>query len=107
MSHRMVQATVDELTVGKVLGLDGTPLFTGYREVFSGVSVSETDADASVVITATGVLATDYAIAVMVAGATAQAVNKVVCTTNTVTVGLAGNGGAGTIVFYVVYRATA
>ena len=78
----------------------------GYYPVYAGVSDAENDGDASVVITKTGVAATDFAIAVMVAGTTAQAVKKVVCTLNTVTVTLAGNGGAGTQVFYVVFRAT-
>ena len=105
MAHRMVQATIDELTVGKMVGFDGSPIFTGYRPVVSGVSAAETDADATVVITVAGVAATDYATALMVAGATPQAVTKVVCTTNTVTVSLAGNGGAGTVVFFEVFRA--
>jgi hypothetical protein len=77
----------------------------GYYPVYAGVSDAENDADASVVITKTGVAATDVAFAVMVAGTTAQAVKKVVCTQNTVTVTLAGNGGAGTQVFYLVFRA--
>ena len=75
---------------------------------FAGKSASETDADASIVITVTGaVAATDFAQAQMVAGANAVYVTRTVVTTDTVTVTLSGNGGAGTIVSYVVYRAAA
>lgn len=93
---RKEQYSVGELTVEAINGC--------MVPVYSGVSEAENDADASVAITVNGVLATDVATAVMVAGAAAQAVTKVVCTANTVTVTLAGNGGAGTQVFYTVYR---
>lgn len=108
---RHEQLTVGELTVNKVNGVVVGPAVSGITSVngtkapvFSGVSAAENDADASVAITVAGVLATDVATAVMVAGATPQAVTKVVCTANTVTVTLAGNGGVGTQVFYTVYR---
>lgn len=93
---RREQLDIGELTVASING--------GKAPVFSGVSDVENDADASVAITVTGVLATDYATAVMVAGATPQAVKLVACTADTVTVTLAGNGGEGTQVFYTVYR---
>lgn len=89
-------------TVAEVLAVLFANL--GYDFVYAGVSVAENDADASVAVTVTGVAATDFAIAVMVAGTTAQSVKKVVCTLNTVTVTLTGNGGAGTQVFYLVMR---
>ncbi len=102
---RHVQLSVDELTVGTILNAAGVEIFPGYRQVYAGVSASENDADASVAVTKAGVLSTDVAFAVLVAGAAPQAVTKVVCTADTVTVSLAGNGGAGTIVFYAVFRA--
>jgi hypothetical protein len=102
---RREQLSVGELTVDRILNTGGVEIFPGYRQVFAGLSASETDADASVVITKTGVLSTDFAVATLVAGTTAQAVTKVACTTDTVTVSLAGNGGAGTILFYTVFRA--
>lgn len=103
---RKEQYSIGELTVDEILG---SPVATASSlngckvPVYQGVSEAENDVDASVAITVTGVLATDLATAVMVAG-TAQAVTKVVCTENTVTVSLAGNGGVGTQVFYTVYR---
>ena len=80
----------------------------GYTPVAVGVSVSETDSNGSVIIdlTSKGVLSTDIAIACMIAGATPQSVTKAVCTTNTLTVTLSGNGGAGTIIAFIVFRAT-
>lgn len=85
---------------------DLNALLGPYSIVYAGASVAENDADASVAVTVEGVAATDIAFAVMIAGATPQAVKLVACTLNTVTVTLAGNGGAGTQVAYVVLRAT-
>jgi len=75
---------------------------------FAGKSTSEIDADAAVVISAVGALAaTDFAQAQLVAATNVVYVTKTVVTNDTVTVTLSGNGGAGTIVSYVVYRAAA
>lgn len=74
---------------------------------FAGTSTAEVDADATVTITVTGAAATDVASAVLRAAANAVYVTKAVLTSNTLTVTLSGNGGAGTLVDYVVYRAAA
>lgn len=100
---RHEQLSVSELTASTVTA--GTVITAGYKLVYSGVSAVENDADASVAVTVTGVLATDVAVASLVAAATAQSIAKTACTANTVTVTLAGNGGVGTQVFYQVYRA--
>jgi hypothetical protein len=74
---------------------------------FAGTSVAENDADATVTIALAGALATDVASAVVRASAAAVHVIKAVLTADTLTVTLSGNGGAGTQVDYVVYRAAA
>jgi hypothetical protein len=73
--------------------------------MFGGLSAAEVDADATVTIAAAGVLATDVVVATLSAAANAVYVTKAVCTANTITVTLSGNGGAGTVVNYVVFRA--
>lgn len=110
MSNSKIQFTVEELTVRTIKNMDGAevylaPYSPAYVPVYAGVSTAEEDADASVAITVSGVLATDVAKASLVAATTAQAITKVVCTADTVTVTLAGNGGVGTQVFYEVFRA--
>lgn len=73
--------------------------------IASGLSAAEVDADASVVITVAGVLATDIVTATLSAAANAVYVTKAVCTADTITITLSGNGGAGTVVNYQVARA--
>lgn len=73
--------------------------------IAAGLSAAENDADASVVITVAGVVATDVVTATVSAAAAAVYVTKAVCTANTITVTLSGNGGAGTVVNYQVSRA--
>ena len=74
---------------------------------FAGISAAEVDADASVVISETGILATDVCLAVVTAAANAVYVTKVVPTADTLTVTLSGNGGAGTQVAWVVLTPSA
>jgi len=74
------------------------------RIAVSGQSVSETDADASVVITDERILSTDFAICTIGAQAGTAYIVKAVCTANTLTVTLSANGGAGTIINYLVCR---
>lgn len=74
---------------------------------FAGVSSAENDSDASVVITVAGVLATDVVTASILAQAGTASILKVVPTTDTITVTLSGNGGAGTQISYSVLRAIA
>lgn len=71
---------------------------------FAGTSASETDADATVTIALSGASANDVASAVLRAATNDVYVKKAVLTSNTLTVTLSGNGGAGTTVDYVVYR---
>ncbi|GAB63098.1 MAG: DUF2190 family protein [Candidatus Jettenia sp.] len=84
---------------------------TGYTPthiaVFAGTSAAENDVDATVVITVTGALATDVASVVLRAAANDVYIKKAVLTSNTLTVTLSGNGGSGTEVDYVVFRAVA
>lgn len=109
---RDVKRSIEELTattalVGTLKTLAGTvvePNTSGHSLVYAGVSAAEVDADASIVVTKAGVLATDFAIANLVAGATPTAVKSVVCTADTITITLTGNGGAGTQAFYAVFR---
>lgn len=72
---------------------------------FAGSSASETDADASIVVTVTGAAATDVASAVLRASTNDVYVKKAVLTSNTLTITLSGSGGVGTIVDYSIMRA--
>lgn len=72
---------------------------------FAGLTDSENDGDASVVATVTGVAATDVVVATILAQAGTATILKAVPTTNTLTFTLSGNGGAGTRISYVVFRA--
>lgn len=72
---------------------------------FQGVTTPEVDADASVVASVSGVLSTDIVVATILAQANTVSIIKAVPTTNTLTFTLSGNGGAGTSIQYVVYRA--
>lgn len=76
--------------------------------IAAGKSTAEVDADASVVITEAGILAaSDFAVVTLAAAANAVYVTKAVVTNDTITITLSGNGGAGTVVAYAVYRAAA
>lgn len=74
--------------------------------VCAGQSATETDSDASVVVADGRILSTDFAVATAAAGATPAncQINLAVCTTATLTITLAGNGGAGTLINYIVFR---
>jgi len=74
---------------------------------YAGLSTAENDDDAQVVISQSGVLATDVAICTLAAATNDVYVKKAVCSANTITVTLSGNGGAGTQVAYQVLRAVA
>lgn len=73
--------------------------------IAAGLSVAENDVDASVVVAIPGLLATDVVTAIVSAAAAAVYVTKAICTANTLTVTLSGNGGAGTVVNYQITRA--
>lgn len=75
--------------------------------VACGFSASETDANAEVVISDSRIQAGDYGFAQVAAGANAVYVLRAVVTANTLTVTLSGNGGAGTILSYLVARPNA
>jgi hypothetical protein len=81
-----------------------TTLIGGARVVAAGLSASETDADATITVTNSDILATDFATATLKAAANAVYVTKAVCTAGTLTITLSGNGGAGTIVNYAIFR---
>ena len=72
--------------------------------VASGKSVAENDTNASVVITDERIAATDSAQVTIAAQAGTATVLKAVCTANTLTVTLSGNGGADTVLNYLVTR---
>jgi hypothetical protein len=101
-----VKQSFDEVVTAALKDHSGNSLL-GYVVKFAGLSTAETDSDASVVISLTGAAATDIGFAVYAAGANAVYVTKVVMSTNTMTVTLSGNGGAGTQVAYQVLRAWA
>lgn len=76
-----------------------------YYVVYAGTTASETDADASVAKTVTGVASTDIVLATVLSQAGTATILKAVPTTNTLTFTLSGNGGAGTVIQYAVLRA--
>lgn len=100
MSGDATIANTGAVTVSKVANKT-----VSHVPMFGGLSAAEVDADATVTIAASGVLATDVVIATLSAAANAVYVTKAVCTTDTITVTLSGNGGAGTVVNYMVFRA--
>lgn len=75
--------------------------------VAAGISAAENDADGTVTVAIPGLKATDIATATLAAAANAVYVTKAVCSVNTLTISLSGNGGAGTQVNYHVARAVA
>ena len=72
--------------------------------VFAGTTTAEDDQDESVVKTLTGLLATDIVTASILAQAGTASILKVVPTTDTLTITLSDNGGAGTQIAYQVSR---
>lgn len=94
---------------GITVNADSIQIAAGYTPShivkFAGLSASETDSDASVVISVAGVAASDIILATIQAQAGTASILKAVPTTNTITVTLSGNGGAGTIIQYAALRA--
>lgn len=76
-----------------------------HRIVIAGQTASETDSDAEVVHLDQRILATDIAICSIEAQAGTASIQKAVCSAQTLTVTLSGNGGAGTIINYMILRA--
>jgi len=76
----------------------------GAKIVVAGQSTSETDADATITVLDGRILATDIGFATLEADTAGQHVLTAVCTAGTLTITLAGNGGAGTIANYQVLR---
>ena len=79
---------------------------SGAQSQFIGaaLSPSETDADASVVISDERIDVGDIVIAQIAAQAGTASIQQAVVTANTCTVTLSGNGGAGTVIAYAIYR---
>lgn len=78
----------------------GAPL----QFIGAALSPSETDADASVVISDERIDVGDIVLATIAGQAGTASIQKVVVTANTATVTLSGNGGAGTVIAYAIYR---
>lgn len=102
----ITNAGVTAIGAGKVTkAMLATAVAPSHVVKFAGSSAAEVDGDASVVITVTGALSTDVASVVLRAAANDVYVKKAVLTADTLTVTLSGNGGAGTVVDYVIHRA--
>lgn len=86
--------------------VDALPAGMAYMIVAAGQSASETDSDATVTVTDERIASTDIAICTAFAGTTGASlpIVKAVCTTDTLTITLSGNGGAGTIINYIIIR---
>lgn len=94
---------------------DMLPANCNFGIALMGASITETDADAEVVVLDNRITADDIAI-VTIADQTGQAsegppptttpvyVVKAVCTAGKLTVTLSGNGGAGTVINYIIVR---
>lgn len=92
---------------------DMLPANCNFGIALMGSSTAETDADASVVVSDNRIVAGDIAI-VTIAGQTGKAgagdtttpayVVKAVCTAGKLTVTLSGDGGAGTVINYIIVR---
>lgn len=76
-----------------------------YAIVYAGAQ-SNGGGSATIAITVTGVLAADLAFAAIESSTNAVSIQKVTTTSNTVTVLLSGDPGAGTVINYQVIRAT-
>jgi len=77
----------------------------GFSIVLLGQSASETEADATVTVLDARIAAGD--VAFCTPEVSAYAVESAVCTAGTLTITLEGNGGAGTIINYMIVRAKA
>jgi hypothetical protein len=90
----------------RVLTRKDLPSSIGANLLFkcAGSSTSENDADASVVITDGRILSTDKAMATIAAQAGTATILKAVCTAKTLTITLSGNGGAGTVINYMIFN---
>jgi hypothetical protein len=94
LSGDATMANTGAITVNKLKG----------KTVYSGLSVSESDADATVTIACAGLVAGDVAVATLKAAANAVYVTKAVCGTDEIVVTLSGNGGAGTVISYFALK---
>lgn len=83
---------------------DMLPANCNFGIALMGASAAETDADASVVVLDNRIAAGDKAIVTIAAQAGTASVLKAVCTAGTLTVTLSGNGGAGTVINYIIVR---
>lgn len=86
---------------------DMLPANCNFGIALMGSSTAETDADAEVVVSDNRIAAGDIAIVTIAdqaGGATPVYVVKAVCTDGTLTVTLSGNGGAGTVINYIIVR---
>lgn len=96
--------------MGRISGVF-TPEGMNFGIVLMGQSASETDEDAEVVVSDTRIKAGDVAF-VTIAGQTGSGdspnvmayIVKAVCTAGTLTITLSGNGGAGTVINYMIVR---
>lgn len=96
--------------MGRISGVF-TPEEMNFGIVLMGQSASETDADAKVVVSDTRIKAGDVAF-VTIAGQTGSGdspkvmayIVKAVCTAGTLTITLSGNGGADTVINYMIVR---
>lgn len=78
---------------------------SSYRVVVAGQTASETDADAAVIHYDQRILATDLAVASFESVTNAVYIQSAVCSAQTLTITLSGNGGASTICNFIVLRA--
>lgn len=86
---------------------DMLPANCNFGIALMGSSTAETDADAEVVVLDNRIVAGDIAIVTIAGqagGATPVYVVKAVCTAGKLTVTLSGNGGAGTVINYIIVR---
>lgn len=83
---------------------DMLPANCNFGIALMGASIAEVDANAKVEVLDNRIAAGDIAI-VTIAGQTGTAyIVKAVCTAGTLTVTLSGNGGAGTVINYIIVR---
>lgn len=83
---------------------DMLPANCNFGIALMGASVAENDVNASIVVLDNRIAAGDKAIVTIAAQAGTAAVLKAVCTAGTLTVTLSGNGGAGTVINYIIVR---
>lgn len=102
----ITNAGVTAIGAGKVTKtMLATAVLPSHVVKFAGSTASENDADATVTKAVAGLLATDIVSCTIRGQANSVAIAKCVPTADTLTVTLTGNGGAGTVVDYVAYRA--